>query len=137
MLARLVFLCVIVMRDAFFYYVGALVGLGVREPAEPMLVVLVHHEILFLVRVIPLGVGGIPVASFHVNVCLVAEVFVAQLAGNQHAVQTGIGREVFPCCLRVLGDPVKFVDRTCRVVLEMVHVVLLAVHDPLRAPCVL
>ena len=50
MLARLVFLCVIVMRDAFFYYVGALVGLGVREPAEPMLVVLVHHEILFLVN---------------------------------------------------------------------------------------
>lgn len=134
MLAGLVPLCVVVICNASLDDVGAFVGLGVCEPAEPMLVVLVYDKILFLVRVVALGVRGVLVAPFHIDVCLVGKVFVAQLARNQHAVQTGIGWEVFPCRSGVLGDFVKFVDRTCRVGLEMLHVFRFPGHNALFAP---
>jgi hypothetical protein len=131
LLAGLVPLCVVVICNASLDDVGAFVGLGVREPAEPMLVVLVYDKILFLVWVVTLGVRGVLVAPFHVDVCLICKVFVAQLARNQHAVQTGIDWEVFPCRLGVLGDFVKFVDRTCRVGLDMLDVFRFPGHNAL------
>lgn len=133
-LAGLVPFCVVVICNASLDDVGAFVGLGVREPTEPMLVILVYDKILFLVRVVALGVRSVLVASFHVNVCLVSKVFVAQLARNQHVVQTGIGWEVFPCRLGVLGDSLKLVDRTCRVGLETLHVFGFPGHNALLAP---
>jgi hypothetical protein len=133
-LTGLVPLCVVVICNASLDDVRAFVGLGVREPAEPMLVILVYDEILSLVRVVSLGVRGVLVVPFHVDVCLVGKVFVAELARNQHAVQTGIGWEIFSCRLGVLGDFLKFVDRTCRAGLEMLHVFRFPGHNALFAP---